>query len=351
MRKAIHNRRDIMSTNNVTLSRRSMLGAGAILGGAGAFSPFARPVPATAAESGDAAKLQGAGFYRFELGDFRATVVSDGYGPFPFWPTFAANAPESDVKPVLEANFMPPVIQATNNMLIVDSGHERILVDTGFGARLGSEFGHLGYLQKNLERAGIQPESIDVVIITHGHIDHIAGLVTESGALAFPNARFAIAAKEWEYWTGNHFESDVNGSPMSEALKAGTILAAKTNLPPLAPKVQLLNPDGEVAPGVHLVAAPGHSPAQSAILFTSGSQQFFHLADVAHNPVTGLQRPDWSTIFDYDSGLAIKTRRALLDRVATERALVMGYHFSFPAIGHVVRSGSAYRWEPTQWVW
>jgi len=76
-----------------------------------------------------------------------------------------------------------------------------------------------------------------------------------------------------------------------------------------------------------------------------------HMGDIAHHPVTSLQRPNWSPIFDYDPAQAIKSRKAILDRVATEQTMVMGYHFPFPGLGHVVRQGNAYRWEAAQWVW
>ena len=102
---------------------------------------------------------------------------------------------------------------------------------------------------------------------------------------------------------------------------------------------------------MHYIAAPGHSPSHAAILFTSGKEQFIHMGDIAHNPVTSLQHPEWTPIFDYDPAQAIKSRKAILDRVATDGIMVMGYHFPFPAIGHVVRYDTAYRWETAQWAW
>ena len=125
--------------------------------------------------------LNGNGFYRFKIGDFQATVVSDGQGPIPVSPIFVMNASEAELAPVLRANFMQPVIQATNNPLVVDTGRERILVDTGFGEKIGPPFGSFPRLQANLGRAGIAPESIDLVVISHGHLDHIGGLVTQIG--------------------------------------------------------------------------------------------------------------------------------------------------------------------------
>jgi glyoxylase-like metal-dependent hydrolase (beta-lactamase superfamily II) len=261
------------------------------------------------------------------------------------------NASEAEVDSVLAANFMQPVIQAQNNPLVVDTGRERILVDTGFGEIIGPPFGSFPRLEVNLGRAGIAPESIDLVVISHGHLDHIGGLVTKAGALAFPKAQFVFVDTEWNYWTDSRFESDVNSSPMPEAFKNGTIVAARENLPPVASRSRLVKQGGEITSGVHYVAAPGHSPSHSSILFASGKEQFMHMGDIAHNPATSLQHPGWTPMFDYDPAQAIKSRKAILDRVATDRIMAMGYHFPFPAIGHIVRHDTAYRWESAQWAW
>jgi glyoxylase-like metal-dependent hydrolase (beta-lactamase superfamily II) len=335
------------------LTRRSIFRAGARLAAAAAATPLLTPALAQTenARQGGAEPRNGNGFYRFKIGDFQATVISDGYGQIPIWPIFAMNASEAELAPVLKANFMEPVIQVTNNMLVVDTGRERILVDTGFGEQRGPSFGSFPRLEANLRRAGITPESIDLVVISHGHLDHIGGLVTKSGVLAFPNAQFAFVATEWNYWTGSRYESDVNRSPMSDPFKKATIGAAQENLPPVANRSRFVKQGGEITTGVHYVAAPGHSPSHASVLFTSGNEQFMHIGDIAHNPVTGLQHPDWTTVFDYEPAQAIKSRKTILDRVATDRVMVMGYHFPFPAIGHVVRYDTAYHWEATQWAW
>jgi len=186
--------------------------------------------------------LNGDGFYRFKIGDFQATVISDGSGQIPIRPILAMNVSEAELAPVLKANFMQPVIQITNNILVVDTGRERILVDSGFGEKLdsgfgeklGPSFGSFPGLEANLRRAGIAPESIDLVVTSHGHLDHIGGFVKKSGALAFPKAQFVFVDTEWNYWTGSRYESEVNSSPMPDQFKKGTIGAARDNLPPVA---------------------------------------------------------------------------------------------------------------------
>jgi hypothetical protein len=161
-------------------TRRSMFRTGAGLAVAATAIPFLIPASALAdTRQADAEPLNGDGFYRFKIGDLQATVISDGYGQIPVGPILAMNATEAELAPVLKANFMQPVIQITNNMLVVDTGRERILVDTGFGEKLGPSFGSFPGLEANLRRAGITPESIDLVVTSHGHLDHIGGLVTK----------------------------------------------------------------------------------------------------------------------------------------------------------------------------
>src|SRR6201993_2557693 len=269
------------------------------------------------ARKAGAEPLNGNGFYRFKIGDFQATVISDGYGSIPVGPIFAMNTSEAERAPVLKANFMQPVIQVTNNPLVVDTGRGRILVDTGFGEKIGPPFGSFPGLEENLRRAGITSESIDLVVISHCHLDHIGGLVTKMDALFFPKAQFVFVDTEWNYWTGNRYESDVNSSPMPDPFKQATIGAARENLPPVPDRSRFVKQGGEIISGVHYIAAPGHSLSHAAILFTSDKEQFMHMGDIAHNPVKNLQKPDWTPVFDYDPVQAIKSRKAILARVAT----------------------------------
>jgi glyoxylase-like metal-dependent hydrolase (beta-lactamase superfamily II) len=339
-----------MTKSPTILTRRSIFRAGAGLAVAATATPLLTPAAWADARQVDAQPLNGDGFYRFKIGDFQATVISDGYGPFPV-SILAVNASEAELAPVLKANFMQPVIQITTNMLVVDTGRERILCDTGFGEKFGRSFGSFPALEANLRRAAITPESIDLVVTSHGHLDHIGGLATKSGALAFPKAQFVFVDTEWNYWTGSRYETEVNNSPIPDPFKQGTIAAARENLPLVADRSRFVKQGGEITSGVQYVAAPGHSPSHASILFTSGNEQFVYMGDIAHNPVTSLQHPDWTPIFDYEPAQAIKSRKAILDRVATDRVMAMGCHFPFPGIGHVVRHDTAYHWEAAQWAW
>ena len=116
-------------------------------------------------------------------------------------------------------------------------------------------------------------------------------------------------------------------------------------------RMQVVRPGAEVAAGITLVPAHGHSPAHTAIRFSSGNAQLIHMADVAHRSDSGLQHPDWSVIFDFDGDQAIATRKRILGQVASDQTLVMGYHFPFPGLGYVEAAGSAYRWNAIPWSW
>src|SRR3984893_17842336 len=225
-----------MIESRTILTRRSVFRAGAGLAVVATATPLLTHVSVRAEDVRQAAAepLDGNGFYRFKISDFQGTVISDGAAQIPVGPILAMNASEAELAPVLKANFMQPVIQIMNNMLLVVTGRERMLVDTGFGEKLGPSFGSFPGLEANLHRAGITPESIDLVVMSHGHLDHIGGLVTKSGALAFPKAQFVFVDTEWNYWTGGRYESEVNSSPMPDPFKKGTIWAAREDLTPVA---------------------------------------------------------------------------------------------------------------------
>jgi glyoxylase-like metal-dependent hydrolase (beta-lactamase superfamily II) len=342
-----------MAYRTALLNRR-----GIIRLGAAAAASAALPALASVTASAEGGKQventppHGNGFYRFKIGDFQATVISDGFGSnTPVGPLFAPNVPPAELEAVLKANFMPATAQGTVNTLVVDTGRERILLDSGWGEKFGPAFGNYAKLEANLQRAGISLDSIDLVVLTHGHLDHIGGLVTKAGFPAFAKATFVFVDTEWNYWTGDRVESDVMRATMPDPFKRAIMAAAKENLPPVAARSRFVKQDGEITSGVRYVAAPGHTPSHAAVHFSSGNAQFLFMADVAHNPVTGLQHPEWKPVFDTDPDLAVKTRKAIFDRVATDRLMVMATHFAFPAVGYVVKHEQAFRWEPARWTW
>jgi len=281
--------------------------------------------------------------HRFTVGQFTCTIVPDG--------TFAythpaavlfANAPQAALAESLEPYQLDPATWAAYlspyPSLVIDTGQERVLVDTGAG-NLGPD---TGQLLPNLRAAGIEPESIDLVILTHGHADHIGGNVTAAGNLAFANARYVMWQTEWEFWTNN---PDLSALHVPDFIKEALIGFAQRNLPPIADRLDLVSQEGEILPGIHAIAAPGHTPSHMALSIQSDGEQLLYLVDTVLHPIH-VAHPDWVAAVDLLPEQTVATRRRLLQRAADERALTLAFHFPAPGLGHVVAQGDGWAWQP-----
>lgn len=279
--------------------------------------------------------------YSFNVGAIQCCPVSDGSLPYPpNW--FFANVPQQQMEGALRAHGLrADEITGTYTCLLVSTGKNKVLIDTGAGKIAPST----GELLVNLERAGARPSEIDTVILTHGHPDHIGGAVDAEGKPTFPNARYVMWKDEWEFWTSE--EPDLSTMQVPEELKAGLILGtARRCLPPIRKQLELVEKESEVVPGIHLLPAPGHTPGHSAVAVSSGRESVLHLVDAVLHPIL-MEQPAWRTVFDLQQEQAAETRRQLLDRAATDGIKVMAYHFPFPTLGRVAsRRAGGWQWEP-----
>jgi glyoxylase-like metal-dependent hydrolase (beta-lactamase superfamily II) len=191
---------------------------------------------------------------------------------------------------------------------------------------------------------GYAPGDIDMIVFTHGHADHLWGISDPKNAsLLFPTAEFVASETEVAFW--NAPELTAKESPL---LKPDI---TRANLKLASPRLRLIKAGTEVAPGVTTLDTAGHTPGHMSVLISSGSEQVLVTGDVVFDSAVSFLQPEWSVGFDLDVPMATKTRIAFLDRAATDKALVGGYHLPFPGFGHVVREGSAYRWLPADWQW
>ncbi|MEM9725350.1 MAG: MBL fold metallo-hydrolase [Pseudomonadota bacterium] len=275
-------------------------------------------------------------FYRFKLGAFEVATILDGviqrgepqsiFGTDQTPEAFAALA---------AANFLP-VDQIENGYtpVVLNTGAEVILFDTGNGAarRPGR-----GALREILAANGLAPEQIDIVVITHFHPDHVGGIMEGDGP-AFPNARYVASRLEFDWWRAN---AAVRGEAFERLLES-TVFAVAENM-------TFLEDGRDVASGVTLLAAHGHTPGHSVFHLESEGRRLMICADACNHYVFSLQRPEWHVRFDMDKEAAGRTRRRLLDMLATERTPFTGYHMPFPAIGHVERFGDAFRYAPVSY--
>ena len=278
--------------------------------------------------------------YSWKVGDIECVAISDGSFPYPPQLLFA-NIPPDALEGELRASNLPTDhVHGTYTCLLIKTGSKKVLLDTGAGSMVAST----GALLRNLQAAGVSARDIDVVILTHAHPDHIGGAVDAEGSPAFPNARYVMFKDEWDFWTAEHV--DLEAMKVPEEIKSALILSTvRRCLPPLKPQIELPEAEGEIAPGVWSVRAPGHTPGHMGVMISSGRDSVFHIADAVLHPLH-LEHPAWRNAFDLVQDTAAETRRGILDRAATDRTKILAYHFPFPTLGHIVARGLAWAWEP-----
>jgi glyoxylase-like metal-dependent hydrolase (beta-lactamase superfamily II) len=321
------------------LDRRHMLAGAAAATAATAIAPFAAaPAGAAAPPAGK----QAPSYYRAKLGDFEITVVNDGARAIPLPPTFVRNVAIGEVLAVAEAAYMPKgSIVAPFNPIVVNSGAKLVLIDTGYGPGVAPT---VGLLPTTLAAAGIDPKSIDIVLISHMHGDHILGLKTPDGALAFPNAEIKVPAADWAFWM-----SDDNMSRAPEGFQKASFGFNRKIFANLADKVTRYDWGKEVAPGITAIESSGHTPGHTSFAIASGSGRLFFQGDVSIVPDLFLRNPEWQVMFDSEPEKAVTTRRRIYDMTSAEKILVAGYHFPFPGLGYIEKAGSGYRLVPVAW--
>lgn len=286
-----------------------------------------------------------AAVYHFNVGNFKAVSVSDGN--LKFLPSaFIPNADPAEVKNALYDNFLP-----TNsdylfyvNALYLDTGEHKVLIDSGAGQLFGNT---AGYLAQNLKSAGIEPESIDTVLITHAHGDHIGGLISADGTLTYPNAEYYISQPEWDFWTDP--QVSLPNSLIDAKTKQSVIKGAKQMLSAINNKTKFFEFEAEIVPGIIATETSGHTPGHVSYLITSGEEKLIATGDIFYSDPLNLQHPDWEVAFDTDYEKGLATRNKFLEEVSESRVELLVPHMPFPGLGHVSVDGDRYGWQPSWW--
>jgi glyoxylase-like metal-dependent hydrolase (beta-lactamase superfamily II) len=279
--------------------------------------------------------------YRFKLGGFECTVVSDG--PLRLGEAnaelFKGVTPDR-IDDVFGANFLDKNnFVVDQNALVVNTGDKLVLIDTGMGFR--KVYGpRTGRLLAYLRAAGIDPDAIDVVALSHAHPDHVWGLVGEDGKPHFPNAQIHITEADLAYWTDE--------AKLSDPALGHYIGPIRDALVPLRDRIVFLNDGQEVLPGLQALATPGHTVGHTSFVISSEASAIVYIADLAHQPVLQMEHPHAEFARDTDPKQGVASRLRVFDMVASAKIPIIAYHFPWPGIGHVAKSGDHYRYVAIQ---
>jgi glyoxylase-like metal-dependent hydrolase (beta-lactamase superfamily II) len=278
------------------------------------------------------------GFRRMKVGAMEVIAVNDGVLRRPLGDEFVRNAPLEQVKSLLASQNLPTdYVDIPFTPYLVVAGNTKFLIDTGFADNGPPTAGRL---KANLAAAGHDIASIDHVIISHFHGDHINGLLNKDGSQVFPKARIHVPAPEMAFWS-----DDARIATMPQGVQ-GAAANAKRIFGAYGDRVVRFEPGAELAPGIRSAAAFGHTPGMSVFTVSSEGQSFMYVADVTNVPSLFARSPDWAVTFDMDAEMARQTRRRIFDQLVKDKMAMGGFHFPFPAIGTLEAAGSGYQFKP-----
>jgi len=262
----------------------------------------------------------------FMLGDFEVATLLAGTRTAPDPQSiFGMNVSAEEFAAVSAENFIP----ADKNQFfftptVVRAGSDVVLFDTGLNA---------AGITGPLAAAGISPDDVTVVVITHMHGDHIGGLTDDSGAETFKNARYVTGQKEYDAWAAKGDSDSFNAK-----------------VKPLAEKMAFLGDGDDVVSGISAMAAFGHTPGHMVYRLESAGQQLVVAADSANHFVWSLAYPEWEVKFDMDKAAAAATRKNLFGMLSADKIPFIGYHMPFPGLGYVATRGEGgFRYVPASY--
>jgi glyoxylase-like metal-dependent hydrolase (beta-lactamase superfamily II) len=271
----------------------------------------------------------------FVQGDFTITVVSDGFITVPIEIVAPEGSPNERTR-ILRRTGDPRsgLVESRTNIPVIRKGADLIIVDIGSGDKYQPSDGQLS---GNLMVAGIDAKAITKVVFTHAHPDHVWGTLAEDGSLRFPNAAYYVAAAEWNFWMDPDYRN--NMPPALHEFAQG----AQRDLTAIKERVVMVSPGDDIVTGLRVIDTAGHTPGHIS-LEMSGGEGLIISADAATNEIASFQHPKSRFGYDTIPDLAIRNRARLIERAASDRTKLLGYHWTYPGLGFAERRGDGYRY-------
>lgn len=268
------------------------------------------------------------------LGSARLTTLSDGHLTLPREFMLGDLDPEKAGPVLAEHGITGDMIASPCNLTLYRDGTHTVLFDAGAGSHFMPSAGEL---LGALDSAGVAPGDITHVIFTHAHPDHLWGVLDDFDEPLFANAAHMIGKAEWDYWTDPDTVDTIDEARASFAVGAARRLAA------IEDRTQHIKDGDEVLPGIMAHASFGHTPGHMSFEIRQGSEAVMVVGDAIANGHLALAHPDWPSGADQDPDTGITTRLRLLDRLATEKMPMVGFHLPEGGLGRVERADGAYR--------
>jgi len=319
-----------------TMSRRGILASAAV---AAAFGLHGKKLAFVGPAHAEAPLEPVNGVYKYKVGSIEVTAVYDGIWRKPHDPTFIKNATVEDTKEALaKAGLTTEFMPIPLTVVVLKIGHKYVMIDSGSG--VGQWQANATNLPSNMKAAGIDRGQISTILVSHFHPDHVWGLMEKgTNAAVFPNTELIVSSTEYKWWTDPGRVEKLPEGRRPAGKRIGDVFPTWKNW-------KLVEDNAEVAPGVRLLAAPGHTPGHSAFLVTSGKDQLMVSNDAMYVPALLAPHPDWHGAYDQDGATAVTTRRKLIDRVIADKMMVCGAHFPFPGRGAFTKDGDVYAFAP-----
>jgi glyoxylase-like metal-dependent hydrolase (beta-lactamase superfamily II) len=259
--------------------------------------------------------------YRLSIGDLKCIIFNDGY-------------------------LQDPDVRFGLNCIYIEAGGRKILVDNGCGASFkgppgrpetsSADSGTAGHLVKNMAAEGVNPADITDIIFTHAHIDHVCGTCDVNGKTVFPNARYIIHKKEWDY---------ILAGPDGNENLTWLFADARKNLPALKDRFVIVGDNYTVVPGIKLIPAPGHTPGNIMVEITSDGKTLLCIGDIIHAHLE-FTEPEHYAALDLNPKQAVQTRKKILTKAVKDQTFLFAVHFAFPGLGRIREKNGVLSWEP-----